>query len=166
MTCSNCGPSCEMYAEEFGNVNEEKFYSCRGRDFHPNAMEHFRNPRNSNFDDEGNQILNEKDPNVYYGTFGEFSKCGDEVEIWIKLSEDKSTFEDIRWCTSGCAGAISSASYTSELLKGTKVSDFNIQTMMQSIRDHLHLMNGKEHCAAYPLLSIKACLENAGIEVK
>lgn len=166
MACANCSPDCPVYDIEHNQNEDNTFYTCRGRDFHPNALEHFRHPRNMNYDEEGNQKLKEGDPNVYHGTFGEFSKCGDEVEIWIKLSEDKSTFEDLTFCTSGCAGAISAGSYSTELLKGTKVSDFNIQTMMQNIRNHLHLMNGKEHCAAYPLLSIKACLENAGIEVK
>lgn len=166
MSCTNCGPECSMYAEEFGNPNEETFYSCRGRDFHPNALEHFYHPKNMNFDEDGNQHLKETDENVYYGTFGEFSKCGDQVEVWVKLSDDKSTFDEITWCSTGCAGSISAASYASELLKGTLVKDFNIMDMMKNIRDNLHLMNGKEHCASYPLLAIKDSLKKANIEVQ
>lgn len=166
MSCTDCGPSCQLYATEFGDVSEEKFYSCRGRDFHPNALDHFYHPKNSNFDENGNQLLKEDNINIFYGTFGEFSKCGDQVEVWIKLTENHSKFEEITWCSTGCAGSISSASFASELLKGTLIKDFNIMDMMKKIRDNLHLMNGKEHCASYPLLAIKDSLKKANIEVQ
>ena len=89
---------------------EDWFYSGK-------VKEHFVNPKN--FLKDSSEV---KDFNAY-GKVGNI-KCGDVMEIWLKIENNK--IVGARWRTFGCASAIASTSMLSEMLLekgGIKVND-------------------------------------------
>jgi NifU-like protein involved in Fe-S cluster formation len=72
------------------------------------VKEHFFKPKNF--------LKDEKDIKNYngHGKTGNV-KCGDLMEMWIKVKNDK--IVDVKWKTFGCASAIASTSMLSEMLK-------------------------------------------------
>jgi len=60
-------------------------------------------------------LKNEKEIKDYngHGKVGNM-KCGDMMEMWIKVSKDK--IKDVRWRTFGCASAIASTSMLAQML--------------------------------------------------
>ena len=81
------------------------------------VKEHFMTPKNF--------LKDEKEVKDYngYGKVGNM-KCGDMMELWIKVKNEK--IVGVKWRTFGCASAIASTSMMSEMLlekKGMKISD-------------------------------------------
>ena len=79
------------------------------------VKDHFMNPRNvynseEEFQEDG------------MGTVGNV-KCGDQMEMMIKVNPRKNTIEDCRWRTYGCASAIASTSMLSEVIKGKTLDE-------------------------------------------
>ena len=72
------------------------------------VKEHFLKPKNF--------LKSEKEVKTFngYGKVGNI-KCGDLMEMWIKVKNNK--ILDVRWKTFGCASAIASTSVLSEMLK-------------------------------------------------
>ena len=72
------------------------------------VKEHFLKPQNF--------LKSEKEVKTFngYGKVGNI-KCGDLMEMWIKVKNNK--ILDVRWKTFGCASAIASTSVLSEMLK-------------------------------------------------
>ncbi|MGI6589137.1 MAG: iron-sulfur cluster assembly scaffold protein [Candidatus Iainarchaeum sp.] len=72
------------------------------------VKEHFLNPKNF--------LKNKKEIKDFdgHGVVGNM-KCGDLMEMWIKVKNDK--IIDVKWSTFGCASAIASTSILSEMLK-------------------------------------------------
>lgn len=54
---------------------------------------------------------------------GHNPSCGDELDIKIKLSDDKKTIEDISYTGIGCAISQASASMMCDLLRGKSVEE-------------------------------------------
>jgi len=73
------------------------------------VKKHFMRPKN--FLKDKKEI---KDFNAY-GKVGNM-KCGDVMELWLKIQKNKIT--EVRWRTFGCASAIASTSVMSEMIKG------------------------------------------------
>jgi len=73
------------------------------------VREHFMKPKNF--------LKSEKEIKKFngYGKVGNI-KCGDVMELWLKIKNDK--IIDCRWRTFGCASAIASTSAMSEMIKG------------------------------------------------
>jgi len=73
------------------------------------VKEHFMHPKNF--------LKNEKEIKDFnaYGKVGNM-KCGDVMELWLKIEKNK--INDVRWRTFGCASAIASTSAMSEMIKG------------------------------------------------
>ncbi len=67
----------------------------------PTVKQHFFKPKHA--------WTEEKDPKGYdaHGVYGSM-KCGDKMEMWIKVKKDRIT--DLKWKTFGCASAIASTS--------------------------------------------------------
>jgi nitrogen fixation NifU-like protein len=74
------------------------------------VMEHFMNPRNVG-------VIENPDG---YGKVGN-PVCGDVMEIFIKVKDDKIT--DIKFRTFGCGSAIATSSMVTELAKGKHVDE-------------------------------------------
>lgn len=71
------------------------------------VKEHFMTPKNF--------LKSEKEIKKFdgYGRVGNM-KCGDLMEMWIKVKDNK--IKDVKWRTFGCASAIASTSMLSEML--------------------------------------------------
>ena len=74
------------------------------------VMEHFMNPRNVG-------VIENPDG---YGKVGN-PVCGDVMEIYIKVKDEKIT--DIKFRTFGCGSAIATSSMVTELAKGKHIDD-------------------------------------------
>jgi NifU-like protein len=72
------------------------------------VKEHFLKPKNFLKDEKEIKTFNG------YGKVGNI-KCGDLMEMWIKVKNEK--IVDVKWRTFGCASAIASTSVLSEMLK-------------------------------------------------
>ncbi len=85
------------------NMAEQIGYSAK-------VMDHFMNPRN---------VGTIENPDGY-GKVGN-PVCGDLMEIYIKVEDDKIT--DIKFKTFGCGSAIATSSMVTELAMGMNVDD-------------------------------------------
>lgn len=74
------------------------------------VMEHFRNPRNMGEIPDADGV----------GTVGN-PVCGDVMNIYIKVEEDR--IVDIKFKTFGCGAAIATSSMTTELAKGKTIEE-------------------------------------------
>jgi nitrogen fixation NifU-like protein len=74
------------------------------------VMEHFMNPRNVG-------VIENPDG---YGKVGN-PVCGDVMEIYIKVKDEKIT--DIKFRTFGCGSAIATSSMVTELAKGKHIDE-------------------------------------------
>lgn len=79
--------------------------------YSPEVKKHFIKPQNF--------LKSEKEIRNFdgYGKVGNI-KCGDLMEMWIKIKDDK--IKDVKWRTFGCASAIASTSMLSVMLKETR----------------------------------------------
>ncbi len=75
-------------------------------------LDHYKNPRN--FGELDPHDLEAHDHNPL---------CGDEMGVHVKLSDDGTTVEDLRFHGQGCAISQAAASMASEELIGMKVED-------------------------------------------
>lgn len=102
------------------------------------VKEHFLHPRNFLVGDPENYEFDAK------GVAGN-PICGDEMIIYIKVSDQK--IKDIKWKTYGCASAIASTSALSELAKG-KSLDAAAKITAEDIEQYLGgLPKHKFHCS-------------------
>ncbi|MFW0155779.1 Fe-S cluster assembly sulfur transfer protein SufU [Rothia sp. P6271] len=51
--------------------------------------------------------------------------CGDEINLRVRLSEDKQRIENISWEGDGCSISMASASVLSEMTQGLSLEEFN-----------------------------------------
>ena len=119
-----------MVAEE----RKDWFYSEQ-------VKKHFFKPRNFVKQDEEIKDFDG------YGKVGNM-KCGDVMEMWIKVSDGK--IKECKWRTFGCASAIASTSILSEMVTekgGMELKDALLITP-QDIMKRLHgLPAVKVHCS-------------------
>jgi len=114
------------------------------------VIEHFENPKNvGSFDKD--------DPSVGTGLVGAIS-CGDVLKLQLKINED-GIIEDAKFLTFGCASAISSSSYISELVKGKTMQDA-LAIKNSTIAKDLSLPPVKIHCSVLAEDAVKAAINN------
>ncbi|MDD3159432.1 MAG: iron-sulfur cluster assembly scaffold protein [Candidatus ainarchaeum sp.] len=105
------------------------------------VKEHFLNPKN---------FLKDKKDILDFNGYGKVGnvKCGDIMEMWIKIKNDK--IIDCKWKTFGCASAIASTSMLSVMLTengGMKLNDA-MKLSGKEITDRLGGLPGiKIHCS-------------------
>jgi len=98
------------------------------------VMEHFMNPQNVG-------VIENADG---YGKVGN-PVCGDLMEIYIKVKDDK--IEDIKFRTFGCGSAIATSSMVTELAKGMHI-DEALKITRKDVADELNgLPPKKMHCS-------------------
>lgn len=98
------------------------------------VMEHFMNPKNVGTIDDADG----------HGKVGN-PVCGDLMEIFIKVKDDK--IEDIRFQTFGCGSAIATSSMVSEMAKGMRL-DEAMKITRNDVADELDgLPPVKMHCS-------------------
>ena len=107
------------------------------------VMEHFMNPRNMGEIRDADGV----------GVVGNPS-CGDIMEIYIKIKDEK--LADIKFKTLGCAAAIAISSKTTEIAKGKTIAEALAITNKQIVDALGGLPPVKIHCS---LLAVDALKE-------
>lgn len=98
------------------------------------VMEHFMNPRNVG-------VIEDPDG---YGRVGN-PVCGDLMEIFIKVKDDK--IEDIKFRTFGCGAAIATSSMITEMARGKSLGEA-MRITRNDVADALDgLPPQKMHCS-------------------
>lgn len=116
------------------------------------VKDHFMKPRNVLKDGEDFKADGE-------GSVGNI-KCGDQMNMYIKVDKDKQAIVDCRWRTYGCASAIASTSVLSEMIKGmplsqaAKLSPKDIMQQLGSLPEH------KIHCSVLGDKALRAAINN------
>jgi len=118
------------------------------------VKKHFMEPKNF--------LKNEKEIKEFngYGKVGN-TKCGDLMEMWIKVRKEK--IVDVKWRTFGCASAIASTSMLSEMLKekgGMKIENA-LKLTGKDIMDRLGGLPAiKVHCSVLGDQALRAAIKN------
>lgn len=111
------------------------------------VMDHFQNPRN---------MGEMKDPDGV-GRVGN-PTCGDLMEVYIKVNDDK--LEDVKFRTFGCGAAIATSSMVTEMAKGKKL-DEALKITKQDVADELGgLPPIKMHCSNLAADALQAAVKD------
>jgi len=111
------------------------------------VMDHFRNPRNLGIIENADGV----------GKVGN-AKCGDIMEIYLKIDNDIIT--DVKFETFGCGSAIASSSMATELIKGKPVSEAAKLTNKAVTEALDGLPPQKIHCSVLAEEAIKKALDD------
>lgn len=112
------------------------------------VLDHFRNPRN---------VGTLEGDNVAVGRVGN-PVCGDLMEIYIKVDEDK--IKDIKFKTFGCGSAIATSSMITELVKG-KSLDEALKVTREDVANELEgLPPIKMHCSNLAADALHEAIKN------
>ena len=110
-------------------------------------MEHFTTPKNVGKIEDHDGI----------GIVGN-PKCGDTMEITIKVKDDK--IEDIKFRTFGCASAIATSSMTTVLAKGMTIEEA-LKLNRNDVANELDgLPSHKMHCSNLAADALHKAIEN------
>ena len=116
------------------------------------VMEHFMNPRNVG-------VIENPDG---YGKVGN-PVCGDLMEIFITVKEDK--IDDIKFRTFGCGSAIAVSSMVTEMAKG-KTLDEALKISRKDVADQLGgLPPQKMHCSNLGADALHAAIKNYWVKI-
>ena len=118
-----------------------------GISYSKKVMDHFMNPRN----------VGEIESPDGYGKVGN-PVCGDLMEIFIRVKEDK--VEDIKFRTFGCASAIAVSSMVTEMAKGMSLEEA-MKITRDDVADELGgLPPQKLHCSNLGADALHAAIED------
>jgi len=111
------------------------------------VMQHFENPRNvgiiknpSGFGEKGNL------------------RCGDVMDIYIKVENDK--IVDIKFKTFGCVAAIASTSVLTEMVKGKTILEAEQLTKNEVVKELGELPPVKLHCSLLAVDALHEAIKN------
>jgi nitrogen fixation NifU-like protein len=111
------------------------------------VMDMFRNPKNMGEIENPDGIGRVGNP-----------KCGDLMELYIKVEDDIIT--DVKFKTFGCAAAIATSSMITEMAKG-KTLDEALKISKQDVADELEgLPPIKMHCSNLAADALQAAIED------
>ncbi len=120
----------------------------KSTEYSEKTLDHFRNPRNVG-------IL--EGENVAKGRVGN-PVCGDLMEIYIKVADDR--IEDIKFQTFGCGSAVATSSMVTELVKGMTL-DEALKVTRDDVADALEgLPPIKMHCSNLAADALHAAIRN------
>ncbi|BCV22063.1 hypothetical protein hamaS1_21320 [Moorella sp. Hama-1] len=112
------------------------------------VMDHFQNPRN---------VGTLEGENVAVGRVGN-PVCGDLMEIYIQVADDR--IADIKFRTFGCGSAIATSSMITEMAKG-KTLDEAMRITRQDVATELEgLPPRKMHCSNLAADALHAAIQN------
>lgn len=121
--------------------------TCLVRRYDAKVVNLYENPKNvGSFD--------KTDPKVGTGIVGA-PACGDVMKLQIKVEDGK--IVDAVFKTFGCASAIASSSYATELVKGMNL-DEALQLKNTDIAKYLNLPPIKNHCSTLAEEAVKAAI--------
>ncbi|MDF0594045.1 Fe-S cluster assembly scaffold protein NifU [Methanotrichaceae archaeon M04Ac] len=117
------------------------------QEYSEKVMDHFMNPRN---------VGMIEDPDGY-GKVGN-PTCGDVMEIFIRVKDDK--IEDIKFRTFGCGAAIATSSMTTEMAVGKTVEE-GMKITREDVAGELGgLPPNKMHCSNLAADALHMALED------
>lgn len=111
------------------------------------VMDHFSNPRNVGEIPEANGV-------AQVGN----AKCGDIMKMYLKVEDNVIT--DVKFKTFGCAGAISTSSIATEMIKGKTLEEAEKLTNKAVVEALDGLPAAKIHCSVLAEQAIKAAIED------
>ena len=115
--------------------------------YNKKVLEEFTNPQNMG------EI---KNPDGY-GIEGN-QACGDIMEIFLKIEDDK--IKDIKAKTFGCVAAIATTSMLTQMVKGKNVDDAMEITKKEIIKEFGDMPPIKEHCSLLGLDALHKAIED------
>ena len=111
------------------------------------VLDHFANPRNVGEISQADGV----------GTVGN-AKCGDIMQIYLKVEDDIIT--DVKFKTFGCGAAIATSSVATEMVKG-KTVDEALEVSNKAVMEALDgLPAQKVHCSLLAEEAIHAAIED------
>ena len=111
------------------------------------VMDHFTNPRNVGLIEDPDGVGKEGNP-----------VCGDLMEIFIKVKDDR--IVDIKFRTFGCGAAIATSSMATEMIKGKTIEEA-MQLTNKAVAEALDgLPPIKMHCSNLAADAIHAAIED------
>lgn len=115
--------------------------------YSPKVMEHFKNPRNVG-------EMEKPDGTGHVGN----PACGDIMELYIKVEDDK--IVDAKFKTFGCGAAIATSSMVTELVKGKNLSEA-LKISNDAVTEALGgLPQKKRHCSVLAEEALKNAVED------
>lgn len=112
-----------------------------------NVMDHFANPRNVGEIENADGV----------GTVGN-AKCGDIMQFFIKVEDDK--IVDIKFKTFGCGAAIATSSASTEMIKGMTIDEALEFTNKAVIEKLGGLPAAKIHCSVLAEEALHAAIKD------
>lgn len=113
----------------------------------PEVMDHFQNPRN----------VGEIENPSGIGTVGN-AKCGDIMQITIKVENDVIT--DVKFKTFGCGAAIATSSRATEMVMGKTLGEALLITNKMVTESLGGLPAAKLHCSVLAEEALHAAIED------
>ncbi len=111
------------------------------------VMEHFRNPRNVGEMENPDGIGHVGNP-----------VCGDIMELYIKVEDEK--IIDAKFKTFGCGAAIATSSMVTELVKGKTINDA-LKISNRAVAEALGgLPSIKMHCSVLAEQALRSAIDN------
>ncbi len=111
------------------------------------VMDHFTNPRN----------VGEMTDADGMGMVGN-AKCGDIMQMFIKVNKETNIIEDVKFKTFGCGAAIATSSMATELVKGKSIDEALALTNSAVVEALEGLPPVKVHCSVLAEEAIKAAV--------
>ena len=113
------------------------------------VMDHFEHPRN----------VGEIENPSGMGMVGN-AKCGDIMQIFLKVNEDTEVIEDVKFKTFGCGAAVATSSMATEMIKGKSI-DEALKLSNAAVVEALEgLPPQKIHCSVLAEEAVKAAVED------
>ena len=113
------------------------------------VMDHFQDPRNVGEIADASGVV----------TVGN-AKCGDIMQIFLKIDDDTGVIEDVKFKTFGCGAAVATSSMATELIKG-KTVDEALQLTNSAVVEALEgLPPQKIHCSVLAEEAVKAAIDD------
>lgn len=111
------------------------------------VMDHFANPRNVGEIPDANGVAQVGNP-----------KCGDIMKMYLKVEDN--IIKDVKFKTFGCAGAISTSSIATEMIKGKTLEEAERLTNKAVVEALDGLPAAKIHCSVLAEQAIKSAIED------
>lgn len=111
------------------------------------VMDHFSHPRNVGEMADADGV----------GTVGN-AKCGDIMQMFIKVDKESGVITDVSFKTFGCGAAIATSSMATELVKGKSIEDALKLTNSAVVEALEGLPPVKVHCSVLAEEAIKAAI--------
>lgn len=113
------------------------------------VLDHFMHPHNVGKMENPDAVATEGSP-----------ACGDQVTVYLKVSEDHKTIEDISFLSYGCASNIATASIITDLARGKSLEEAKQITW----RDAMEALDGlppvKVHCSVLAADTLQTAISN------